>query len=270
MSKLPYRRGARAGAVAGAARRGQALTEFLVITLVLIPLFLLLPVIGKYQDISHASQMASRYAAFDAVLRNDGNNSQKSPAQLQNELRQRYFGPAQAGIRSGPEQEAALKDHWNDPFGNPLIRNPGDIALSFGASHGDRHADGYSKASDTLLFPWASRAGLSTNGIYRANVAVSLANLPEGVRSIEPFDKLDLTIERHASVLPDAWTAATPVQAEQRFGRMAPINAAMPEDLVSLAVKYVDLGKIEAPRFGNLPAWRDVVPQDRLQGKKTP
>ena len=36
--------------------RGQALTEFLVISLVLISLFLLLPVIGKYQDISHASQ----------------------------------------------------------------------------------------------------------------------------------------------------------------------------------------------------------------------
>ncbi|WP_194715390.1 hypothetical protein [Noviherbaspirillum soli] len=268
MSSLAHGQGARAGA--GAAMHGQALTEFLVISLVLIPLFLLLPVIGKYQDISHASQMASRYAAFDAVLRNDGNNSHKSPSQLRNELRQRYFGPAQAGIRSGPEQKAALKDYWNDPFGKPLIRNPDDIALSFGASHGEKHADGYTRASDTLLFPWASLAGLSTNGIYRANVAVRLANLPEGVRSIEPFDKLDLTIERHASVLPDAWTAASPMQAEQRFGRMAPINAVIPESVISPAIKYVDLNKVEAPRFGDLTAWRDVVPQDRLQGKKTP
>jgi hypothetical protein len=268
MNGLMHKRGARAGT--GVAVRGQALTEFLVISLVLIPLFLLLPVIGKYQDISHASQMASRYAAFDAVLRNDGNNSEKSPAQLQNELRQRYFGPAEAGIKSVSEQGAALKDYWNDPFGRPLIRNPADIALSFGASHGDGHADGYAKASDTQLFPLASLAGLSTNGIYRANVAVRLANLPQGVRSIEPFDRLDLTIERHASVLPDAWTAASPVQAEQRFGRMAPINAVMPEGLISLAIKYVDLGKVEAPRFGNLAAWRDVVPQDRLQGRKNP
>jgi hypothetical protein len=258
------------GAGAGVTMRGQALTEFLVITLVLIPLFLLLPVIGKYQDISHASQMASRYAAFDAVVRNNGNNSEKSPAQLQNELRQRYFGRAQAGIRSAPESGTALKDYWNDPFGNPLIRNPADIALSFGASHGDRHADGYARASDNQLFPLASLAGLSTNGIYRANVAVRLANLPQGVRSIEPFDQLDLTIERHASVLPDAWTAASPVQAEQRFGRMAPINEVMPEALISLAIEYVDLGKVDAPHFGNLPAWRDVVPQDRLQGRKNP
>jgi len=176
MSGLMHKRGARAGA--GTAMHGQALTEFLVISLVLIPLFLFLPVIGKSQNISHASQMASRNAAFDAVLRYDGNNSQKSPTQLQNELRQRYFGPAQAGIRSGLEQEAALKDYWNDPFGKPLIRNPDDIALSFGASHGDRHADGYTKASDTLLFPWASRAGLSPNGIYPANVAIRPANPP--------------------------------------------------------------------------------------------
>ena len=266
MSGLMHKRGAGIGVT----MRGQALTEFLVISLVLIPLFLLLPVIGKYQDISHASQMASRYAAFDVVLRNDGNNSHKSPAQLQKELRQRYFGPAQAGIRTGPEQDAALKDYWNDPFGKPLIRHPADIALSFGASHGDKHADGYAKASDALLFPLASLAGLSSKGIYRANVAVRLANLPKGIRSIEPFDELDLTIERHASVLPDAWTAASPVQAEQRFGRMAPINAVMPEDLISLAVKYVDLDKVQAPRFGNLPAWRDVVPQDRLQGRKNP
>jgi hypothetical protein len=254
----------------GAAMRGQALTEFLVISLVLIPLFLLLPVIGKYQDISHASQMASRYAAFDAALRNDSNNSHKSPAQLQNELRQRYFGPVQAGIKSGSEQQAVLKDYWNDPFGNPLVRSPADIALSFGASHGDSHDDGYSSAKDTELFPWARAAGLSTRGIYRANVAVSLANLPEGLRSIEPFDKLNLTIERHASVLPDAWTAASPAQAEQRFGRMAPINALMPEDLISKAIKFVDLDKVSAPRFGNLPAWRDLVPQDRLRARKEP
>lgn len=250
--------------------RGQALTEFLVISLVLIPLFLLLPVIGKYQDISHASQMAGRYVAFDAVLRNDGDNSHKPPAQLQDELRQRYFGNARSGIRSGSQQDTTLRNYWNDPFGNPLIRNPADIALSFGARHGASHADGYSGASDTRLFPWASRAGLSTSGIYRANVAVRLANLPAGLRSIEPFDRLDLTIERHASVLPNAWTAASPAQAEQRFGRMAPINAAMPEDLISLAIRFVDLGKVQAPRFGNLPAWRDVVPQDRLRSGRVP
>jgi hypothetical protein len=61
----------------GSRTRGQALTEFLLVSLALIPLFLLLPMIGKYQDINHATQMASRYAAFDAILRNDSQNSWK-------------------------------------------------------------------------------------------------------------------------------------------------------------------------------------------------
>ena len=67
---------------AAGSHAGQALTEFLVVSLVLIPLFLLIPMIGKYQDISHATQLASRYAAFDAVLRNDSENAWKTPALL--------------------------------------------------------------------------------------------------------------------------------------------------------------------------------------------
>lgn len=250
--------------------RGQALTEFLVVSLVLIPLFLLLPVIGKYQDISHATQMASRYAAFDAVLRNDASNSHKPPAQLAEELRQRYFGVASAGIKTGAENGVALRDYWNDPFGNALIKTSSDIQMSFGVSHGAGHADAYADASDTVLFPLAKLASLSTNGIYRANVAVSLANLPAGLRSVEPFDTLDLVIERHASVLPDAWTARSPAQAEQRFGGLAPINEAMPEELVATAVKVIELGKVQPPNFGKLASWRDVVPQDRVGAGKKP
>lgn len=44
-------------------QRGQALTEFLVISVAMVPLFLLMPVIAKYQDVSHSTQMASRYSA---------------------------------------------------------------------------------------------------------------------------------------------------------------------------------------------------------------
>ena len=263
------KRAVRRGPVPGR-RRGQALTEFLVVSLVLIPLFLLLPVIGKYQDISHATQMASRYAAFDAVLRNDAGNSHKPPAQLAEEVRQRYFGIARAGIKTAAENGAALRDYWNDPFGNALIRTSSDIQVSFGASHGAGHADAYSDASDTVLFPLATLASLSSKGIYRANVAVSLANLPAGLRSVEPFDKLGLVIERHASVLPDAWTARSPAQAEQRFGGLAPVNEAMPEELVATAVKIIELGKVQPPNFGKLASWRDVVPQDRVRARKQP
>jgi len=66
---------------------GQALTEFIVVALALIPLFLLLPVIGKYQDIAHSVQLASRYAAFDAMIRNDVSGTWKPESQLAEEVR---------------------------------------------------------------------------------------------------------------------------------------------------------------------------------------
>jgi hypothetical protein len=245
--------------------RGQALTEFLIVSLVLLPLFLLVPMIGKYQDISHATQMASRYAAFDAVLRNDSHNSWKPPVQLEAELRQRYFGPAGAGIVTAPKEQPVLRDGWDDPYGHALIRAPEDVALTFGIDRGPAHADGYTAAGDTAIFPLAGRAGLGSKGIYRANVGVTLANLPAGLHSVEPFDRLNLRIERHASVLPDPWAANAPAQTENRAGALAPIAQVMPTALIDKAVEVIDMKAVSPPVFGELKRWRDLVPADRLR-----
>ena len=251
---------------------GQALTEFLIISLVLIPLFLLIPMIGKYQDISHATQLASRYAAFDAMVRNDGMNSWKSPALIEAEVRQRFFGAPGAAIVTGEQQETAFREGWTDTRAHPLIATPASIALSFGG-HGDKaHADAYATAAsgDTALFLLAPAIGLESRGLYRANVGVSLARLPAGLRSIEPFDQLDLHIGRHATVLPDPWTANAPAQTEARAGRLAPVGASMPEPLIAAAIAVVDMDSVKPPAFGKLGQWRDVVPADRLRGGKLP
>lgn len=253
---------------------GQALTEFLVISLVLLPLFLLIPMIGKYQDISHATQLASRYAAFDAVLRNDSDNSSKPASTLATELRQRFFGvPGVAVVTDAPAGSvAAIRKGWSDPYAHPLIASPADITLSFGDQHEATPADAYDHAhsSDMALFPLASRAGLDSKGLYRANVSVGLANLPAGLRSIEPFDRIDLRIERHAVVLPDPWTANSPAQTEQRAGGLAPIDKLMPDALIAAAIEVVDMVSVKPPAFGKLSQWRDVVPADRLRSEEAP
>lgn len=253
-------------------RAGQALTEFLVISLVLVPLFLLIPVIGKYQDINHATQLASRYAAFDAVQRNDSDNSWKPPPTLATELRQRFFGVPGAAVVTDAPAEAAIREGWSDPYAHPLIASPADITLSFGDKYGATQADAYDHAhsSDTALFLLASRAGLDSRGLYRANVSVNLAKLPAGLRSIEPFDQLDLRIERHATVLPDPWTADSPAQTEMRAGKLAPIDALMPDTLISAAIKVVDMASVTPPAFGKLSQWRDVVPADRVRSEEVP
>jgi hypothetical protein len=82
-------------------QHGQALTEFLVVALAVIPLFLLIPVIAKYQDINNATQMASRYVAFDAMTRNDTVSSGWKPVdQLAAEVRRRFFSNPDAPIKT--------------------------------------------------------------------------------------------------------------------------------------------------------------------------
>jgi len=62
---------------------GQSSTEFLVLTLVLLPLFLIVPLLGKQLDIAHAAASASRYVAFEGTVRNGGSlQPWKSDAEL--------------------------------------------------------------------------------------------------------------------------------------------------------------------------------------------
>ena len=74
--------------VGGAHRQhGQSTVEFLVLALVLLPLFLIVPLLGKQLDIAQTAASASRYVAFEGVVHH-GSSLQpwKSDAQLADEV----------------------------------------------------------------------------------------------------------------------------------------------------------------------------------------
>ncbi|MBC7512843.1 MAG: hypothetical protein H7234_00215 [Herminiimonas sp.] len=251
---------------------GQALTEFLLVALALVPLFLLLPMVGKYQDLAHATQMASRYAAFDATSFGNtaGFNPWKPPAQLADEVRRRFYSNTDAPIKTGDvagDFDANRNVFWRDPWGHALIRNFSDIGVSFGNGQATQ-AGGFnaSGADGTALFANAGIIGLASPGVYTANVSVALANLPAGIKSTEPFDRLDLTIRRHTSLLFDPWHSPDTARTEERVGRLAPVGAvvATVEPVLNAAIEAVDMGHVKSPDFSDLRQWRDVVPLDRL------
>lgn len=256
-------------------QNGQALVEFLVIAAALLGLFLLLPMIGKYQDIAHAAQMASRYAAFDATVHNDAAGSYKPPPQLAAEVRQRYFGRHGATIRTGHEaqdSDAHRNPLWSDPAGNPLIPSFSSISVSFGKDHATEHEQAFQASADGRPFspvPLANHARLKlkAQGIYRANVSVPLARLPEGIESYTPFDALDLRVTRHTSVLIEPWASGSVEQTMERFGRLAPLNSMFSpvETLLEVAIPAFELMEVSAPQFGRLERWQDIVPADRLK-----
>ncbi len=284
-------------------QQGQAMVEFLVLALALIPLFLLVPYIAKYQDLAHTTQMASRYVAFEAMSRNSDMGSFKPEAELQNEVRRRFFSdsvgrsaaavalPIKAGDVAAPSNTNGF---WrNTANSTPLVANFNDVSVTYGSAAGTKHTDvivGNEGALTNATFAAAKlkgiSAGLTTPGIYRANVSVKVANLPSGLKFLEPFDKLNLSISRNTSVIFNGWAANGAVQLEDRVGSasMLPVGALMSNPAISaassLGVQLVDFGLVSGsvfgvsggvrpPDFANLAKWRDMVPYtdaaDRLR-----
>lgn len=270
---------------AGRSQRGQALTEFLVVALLLIPLFLLLPTIGKYIDIAHATLMASRYAAFEAMHRNSATpEGWKPPQQLAGEVRRRYFSNGDAPVKTGDtagDFSAHRNAFWRDSQNRPLIRQfDTDVRLGFGPEGtGTSHAAGLSAASDQLPFTLLGPVlDIPEDGIYSASVSVDLAD-PEALAgsyasTYQMLGNLGLRMTRHTAVVVGGWAARGPEQVRARIDNlpMFPGRVLAPvKPVVDAAVTIVESpsclkgGCIDGPKLGELEFWDDVVPGDRLQ-----
>lgn len=256
-------------------QRGQALTEFLVVALALMPLFLLIPMIAKYQDISHATQLAARYAAFDATIRNDSaEGSWKSAGQLTDEIRRRFFANSDAPIKTNDvagDFNAHRNLFWRGPDGQPLLRNFSDVTVSFGPARGSAHGSGFEAVNDMATFGMlAPGLGLASRGVYTANVSVLLANLPSGLAFYRPFDSINLTMTRSTTLLLDPWTAKSSDEVEGRILNSALIfpagELAAISGVVDGFVSTIELpAGLQGPKLGQLEFWRDLVPRDRLK-----
>jgi hypothetical protein len=262
--------------------RGQALTEFLVASLAIIPLFLLVPLIGKYQDIANATMLAGRYAAFDGATHNIAQGGWKPSTQLADELRRRFFSNSDAAIKTN-DTAGNFKSNqnllWVDPQNRALIVNFGsDVRLGYGVGNNVAHsmAD-FSSASDSKLFnsvvDYPSQLKLVAYGIYQANVSVTIANISasSGLLNVyKEFENINLVMNRSTSLVVDPWSADGALQAEQRFGGDPRLFPAAPlsnvAKIVDAEVRIVDaLGGLQGPKLGQLEFWRDVVPIDRLK-----
>jgi hypothetical protein len=260
---------------------GQALTEFLVVALALVPLFLLMPLIAKYQDIAHQTEMASRYVAFDAVARNEWQNSWKDPAQLAGEVRRRFFSNPDAPIKTNDTAgnfDAHRNLFWRGPTNEPLIADfDQDVAISFGDA-ASAQSSGFKAAHDGAPFNNVAGTELETKigdqlklkaaGIYTGNVSVKLAKTPEFLKSYQPFDKLDLSITRHTSVVVNGWDADTAGKVTERIDskRLVPGTLLRPiGSTLSIFFTPLEGGRVSPPKLGELDFWQDVVPADRLK-----
>ncbi len=114
---------------------GQAITEFNVTAaFLLVPLFIMIPLLGKYIDMKHSSVQAARYMAWERTVwfedktkpQNTSTAQVKSQNQLVKETQQRIF----SGVTEDSLAGGDLNILWNDR-GNSIIKSSDDIEVSF-------------------------------------------------------------------------------------------------------------------------------------------
>lgn len=256
---------------------GQAMTEFLVVSLALIPLFLIMPMIGKYQDMANATQMASRYVAFDATRHNDDISGSrfKTDAQLAGEVGRRFFSNVEAPIKTSDTAgnfPFFRNPLWSDTTGKALLADfATDVCVTFGippggfCNGGRTGAEGYGDAAygnSPYLGLARKQFDLEESRIYTGAVHVRVANVP----NLPPLNDINLTMTRHTSLVPNAWTGSSVKDVDKRVEGMVPTSMLSGVAIVSdVMVSLIEAFQItKGPKFGDMGLTSDLVPEDRL------
>ena len=241
------------------AQSGQALTEFLVLSGVLVAFLILLPVIAKYQDVSHATQMASRYVAFDAAMNGGGGTSFSNAADVDAEVRRRFFGESTAPIKTrdvAGDFAAHRNANWTTPDGSPLLPKKSDIRVG-GVMSSDPAGS---------LFSLRSTMGLNGTGMVNAMVTTPLARMPQGIQALEPLSSMDIAMERRMVMMVNPWTSSGYAATNSVVARTTQLQTNLVRTMAAPAQVAVNIGfdpGVRAPQVGNLQRWQDLVPADR-------
>lgn len=235
---------------------GTSTVEFLVVAIVIVPLFIAMPLVGKYLDLMHSTEIASRYVAFEGTIANTA-SSWKSDASLAAEVRRRFFSTSDAPIKTNDvagDFDAHRNPLWTDHRGDPLLAQfNADVSVTTEVSS--------NSAPAAAVFAGSSGFSLPQNNQYRATVTVR----PRNVAGFVPFDQLGLVMSRNTTILVDPWAAPDNATVKSKVENAG--FAAYP--IAPLALIGATLG--QAPKLVLDPGMdvnnidTEIVPNDRLQ-----
>ncbi len=175
------------------------MVEFIVLALVLIPLLLTVPLIGKYMDLAQTTTTASRYVAFEGMVHHGSSlHSWKSDSALAVEVRRRFFSNSDAPVKSDDvagDFNAHRNPLWFDHRGDALLPS---FASNVGASSLRKSLDQPFGAA------YASGMGLSRANLHTGVARVTVAD----IEGLAPLDTLGLAMQRTTTVLVDPWSAS--------------------------------------------------------------
>lgn len=272
---------------AGRRTHGTAATEFIAMLALFVPMFLLIPYMGKVADMNHTAAQASRYGAWERVV---APGDAKSAGVIATEARRRLFSRMGAPIVTGQgviDQNNERNVLWVDHAGARMLVNYDDVCLA--ESEGDTPGKVAGAVTDAMAsfgqllekLPSAVRPSgkfdVNTRGLMRAEIAVNIAGTV--VKPLDAGTNCDgetntpifVCARRHNVILADNWDASSPAQVETRVRAMT-IGEIFgePARLLKAAADQDVPGNPFQDFLGYEPGIvkPDVVPDDRLGPRK--
>lgn len=243
---------------------GQSTIEFIVASLIVVPLFLIVPLLGKYIDLAQTTQIASRYVAFEgAVHHSSSSTGWKTDAELATEVRRRFYSRNNLSVKTGDVVSEIASERnplWVNHRANALLPSFNQITV---------HT---AKAPINTLFNGATRFNdlsgnleLPNEGLYSGSVSVQIAN----VAGLIPLNNIGLSVTRRTVVLADPWAAKGPNDVVNKVNNSQIVLPTAQLKLAELPLGvFISIAEPNAspPKIGKVePDW---VPADRLKPYK--
>jgi hypothetical protein len=266
-------------------QRGQALAEMAILAAVLVPMFLLIPILGKYAHTNQTTQQAARAAAWEATVAHDYEWNSLNDAAWREKQRKlvldRHFGDALDPIRSEPLDAAADAKVGNvmmNTFSDQALVQRNNVSLS---PFKNEDAGLISSVLDNVGGFLESLPGdfpPNKNGLVTAELVVNPENLKtkegDAVTYLRPFDNINLEFRSQHVLLADAWGAAgSGLTSTRKRSVHNQVKTLVPASYFGdLSGVMEDLDFLESVPLVGVPTrlrpgyiQPDIVPKDRLQ-----
>lgn len=256
--------------VSRAARQtGQAMAEAVAAGGVLVLFLVLIPVLGRYQDLALHATHASRHAAFAATRQDDADAAMRRAADTAFDHSARRWVDLRGQALIDPTAPVALRA-WRDAPQDAMQPGAGHAGASTLRAEWQIVDRGILHATASVrprLDPWL-RAGAGEASLFsvpldlRARSAAGLASSPV------------LALHRHTAVLTgreghatgDAHTQARVAGAPQAWAQAAARSASAGRNVADRVQSVDDPWRRPPPRFDWVSDWAGLVPSDRVRG----
>jgi hypothetical protein len=239
---------------------------------VLVPLFLAIPLLGKYLDMRTAAVQTARYAAWERTVWYGGGAGQaneKSDDEIRSELGARLLSETAAtdafskDDRSASGFKGGSKMLWKDRTGKALLASYDDI----GGGIANQVAPGTVNAILTPIAALAAKLGpfvLETKGEYAATVQVNIKDI-DYVHYLAKDSSV--TFSETNVLLANGWSASGPDDSTHT-GVKQQVRGLVPTSLFDndVVTDILTIGGLALPELGKLELGKiepDAIPADR-------